>query len=328
MKVALNTVLSVLASVTLPLHCEAAPSKKTAPPAPQQSEIVIDAIAASVDDKPITLTDLSVRLRPPRKLSLAQASKDPEAMKVLDQLILEKVLEEEAKVKRVVVGDSELDDYMNEVAQRNNMTREQFVVALSKEGQDLQSYKQQIKLDILKAKLASTITRGGVSTSETEVDEYLESHPDLKVEENTIKLHQIIIRKEGRSTDEVTQKAEAVARALDSGTPFSDVAAKHADNGAVPDGTLVGVLAESDLSGDISSAVDGLKTGEHSKPVETESGVQIFFVERRYTDDDDDNEEALRAEARQIIQKQKTQQRLASYFGEELFKNHAVDKRL
>lgn len=326
MKAALLTVLSAFASATLPLHCEAAPSK--APPPPAQSEILIDAIAASVDDKPITLTDLCARLRPPRKLSLTQASKDPEAMKALDQLILEKVLEEEAKVKRLVVGDSELDDYMNEVAQRNNMTREQFVVALAREGQDLQSYKQQIKLDILKAKLASTITRGGVSTSETEVDEYIENHPELKVEENTIKLHQIIIRKEGRTQDEVTQRVEAVTRGLESGTPFSDIAAKLADNGAVPDGTLLGVLAESDLSDEISSAVQGLKSGEHSKPVESDSEIHIFFVERRYTDDEDDNEEALRAEARQIIQKQKTQQRLASYFGEELFKNHAVDKRL
>jgi hypothetical protein len=63
-------------------------------PPSSATEIVIDAVVATVDDKPITLTDLSARLTPRRKLSFQQAAQDQEAQQALDAMILEKLIEE------------------------------------------------------------------------------------------------------------------------------------------------------------------------------------------------------------------------------------------
>ena len=126
--------------------CVAAPSKKTekkVEAAPQ--ELVIDAIVGSVDDKPITLSDLNARLAP-RRLTLAEAGKEPEASRVLDQIILEKLLEEEAKAKRVNVTDAEVQEYLQEVMQRNGLSEGEFQAALAKEGRSVSAYKQQIKI--------------------------------------------------------------------------------------------------------------------------------------------------------------------------------------
>lgn len=295
------------------------------------SEIVIDGVVASVDDKPITLSDLTARLSPHRKLSMEDASKDTEALKVLDQLIVEKLLEEEGKTKRLSVADSEVDDYIREVEQRNGLTPDQFNAALSKEGHTRTSYRNQVKFDILKAKLASSITRGGVSTTEHEIDEYIASHPEVKHSGATIKLRHISISKTGRTSEEVTAKVSEATSALDGGESFTSVAERLADNAGSPDGTLLGVVAQQDLSADMAQVVAPLGEGEHSKPVESENDVQIFLVERRFEEEDDDSEEkeeALRQEVRQILQKQKTKDRLSSYFIEDLYKNHAVDKRL
>jgi peptidyl-prolyl cis-trans isomerase SurA len=330
MKVTLRYAIPLALSVAVTLPCSAAPKKKKQEPAAiVHGEVVIDAVVASVDDKPITLSDLCGRLLPPRKLTLSEAAKDTEAQKALDQMILEKLLDEEAKAKKVSVNDLEIEDYINEVAQRNGMTRGQFNEALAKEGKHLTTYKREVNIEILKAKIVSSITRGGVSTTETEVDEYISEHPELRPTSASVKLQRLAVSKEGRSPEEVAAKMTEIETALGKGDPFPIVAARLSDIGQNPEATSLGVIAESDLTTDISEAIKDLKDGEHSKPVESESEVQIFLVERRFSgEDEDDDEEVLRAEVRQIIQKQKTQHRLTAYFGDEIYKNHAVDKRL
>jgi peptidyl-prolyl cis-trans isomerase SurA len=317
--------ISIFIVTTTPLGM-ASPSQKTG----VRTEVVIDGIVASVDDKPITLSDLSARITPRRKLSMDEASKDPEALKTLDQLIVEKLLEEEAKAKRLSVADSEVDDYIREVEQRNGLSQEQFNAALSKEGHTRSSYRNQVKFDILKAKLASSITRGGVSTTDNQIDEYIANHPELRRSGATLKLHHISISKGGRTQEAVAAKVTEATSALDGGESFTAVAQRISDSAGSPDGSLLGVVAQQDLSADIAQAVAPLAIGEHSKPLESENEVQIFFVEERFEeeDDSDEKEEALRAEVRQILQKQKTKERLSSYFIEDLYKNHAVDKRL
>ena len=67
--------------------------------------------------------------------------------------------------------------------------------------------------------------------------------------------------------------------------------------------------------------------------METPNDIQIFFVEERLgaeagAAEPEVDEDKLRDEVRQILQKQKTKDRLAAYFANELYKNHAVDKRL
>jgi peptidyl-prolyl cis-trans isomerase SurA len=319
--------LSVLALLnTAP--CFAAPSKSVAP---ASKEIVIDAVVASVDDKPITLSDLNARLSP-RKLSMTDAAKDPEAARLLDQIITEKLMEEEAKAKRLNVGDGDVDDYIREVAQRNGLSMADFEAALSREGTTMKTYKRQVKMDIIKAKLTSSIMRGGVSVSDSEIDEYIEKHPELKRAGKNIKLRHIVILKQGRSQEEVRAKLAQAQAALEKGDNFIEVAQKFSDTGSSPDGSLIGIIPLADMSPTIAEVVSPLRAGQFSAPLETPNDLQIFFVEERLgepgQEDQEVDPEALKEEVRQLLQKEKTKERLAAYFRNDLYKNHVVDKRL
>lgn len=308
--------------------CLAAPSKGVASPA---KEIVIDAIVASVDDKPITLSDLNARLSP-RKLSMSEASKDPDATRMLDQIITEKLMEEEAKAKRLNVGDSDVDDYVREVAARNGLSMADFEAALAREGTSMRTYKQQVKMDILKAKLTSSIVRGGVSVTDAEIDEYISEHPDLKKAGKNFKLRHIVISKQGRSPDELRAKLAQVQAALEKGENFLQVAQRLSDTGSSPDSSLIGIIPLQDMSPTIAEVVSPLRAGQFSGPLETPNDIQIFYVEERLGDpgeeDQEVDEDALREEVRQMLQKEKTKERLAAFFKDDLYKNHAVDKRL
>ncbi|MEY4669155.1 MAG: hypothetical protein RL518_1854 [Pseudomonadota bacterium] len=319
-------ILGLLSASTPP--CFAAPSKKGEAPS---QELVIDSVVAAVDDKPITLSDLNARLAP-RRLTLPDAKKDPEASRVLDQIILEKLLEEEAKVKRMGVSDAEVDEYVREVMQRNGLSEADFQAALAREGRSVATYKQQIKIDILKAKLGSSLARGGTSVSDSDIEEYIASHPELKNGGKDIKLHHLVISKEGRTMEEVKGRLMQVSTALERGESFIDVAKRLSDTASTAEGSLIGVIPLKDLSPAIAEAIAPLRAGQHTPPLETPTDIQIFFVEERLGNEDETpqevDEEKLKDEVRQILQKQKTTQRLEAFFKNDLYKNHAVDKRL
>lgn len=311
-----------------PAPCFAAPSKSVAP---SSKEIVIDAVVASVDDKPITLSDLNARLSP-RKLSMSDAAKDPEAIRILDQIITEKLMEEEAKAKRLNVGDGDVEDYIREVAQRNGLSMTDFEAALAREGSSMKTYKRQVKMDILKAKLTSSIMRGGVSVPDSEIEEYIEKHPELKKAGKNIKLRHLVVSKQGRSPEEVRARLAQIQAALEKGESFVQVAQRLSDTGSSPDSSLIGVIPLEDMSPGIAEVVSPLRAGQFSAPLETPNDLQIFFVEERLgepgQEDQEVDEEALKEEVRQLLQKEKTRERLAAYFKNDLYENHVVDKRL
>jgi len=330
---AITTIFALSSFALCPALAAAGPKKAAAVEIkPAGQEIVLDAIVASVDDKPITLSDLSKRLSPPRKLSLREASNDPEAVKALDQMILERLIELEAAAKQISISDQEVDDYVNEVAERNSLSRPEFEVALKKEGQTIDSYRKQIRLDILKTKLMSTMMRGGVSVSDGEIDDYIEAHPELSHSGTAIKLSLITISQDGRSQEQVETKIAEVLAALDAGDAFADVAKRFSDGPNTAEGGSLGLVAESDLSPAIVKAIFPLDKGQHSPPIRSVQGAQIFYVEQRFSaiDDDDDEEHqlAVRQEVKSLLQKQKSQDRVSSFFINDLYKKHSVDKKL
>lgn len=324
---------SLLGAVSLCAAAPAASANKNSI-APAGAPVLIDAVVASVDEKPITLRDLQSRLSPPREISLASLSNDHDAQQTLDSMISERVLEAEAVLKRVSVADNEIDEYINEVAARNSLSRTDFEGVLTREGKTLDWYKRQVKTDILKSKIASTISRGGVSVSEQEIDEFLSSSPSFKSEGASLKLRVISIPSAGKSPEEISSAVQAVETALSAGESFESVAKKHSQGPHASEGGLLGVVAEKDLSSHIFDALLSLEPGQHSKPVTTEVDTQIFYVEERYAATSSDQEdvkeediEARREEARKAIQKRKTDEKLSSYFAIELNKNHTVDKK-
>lgn len=307
---------------------------KTTPPA-QTSEIVIETVVASVDEKPITLSEVQARLEKPRKLTPKELSSDQEAQQIVESIILERILEAEATTKRVSVDASEIEEYINEVASRNSLARPDFEEVLKREGKSLEWYRRQVKVEILKTKLASTITKGGVSVTEQEIDEYLSTNPSFSTDGASVKLRSITVSHAGRSSEELQARVQSVKDALAAERKFESVAQEFSDDPHKAEGGLLGVVAEKDLSSHIFDAILSLETGKYSEPVVTEGSTQFFFVEERFgaseggeDSDDEEQQKARRDEARKAIQKRKTEEKLSSYFGVELQKSHAVDKKL
>lgn len=292
--------------------------------------IVIDAVIATVDEKPITLREVEQRLSTPKKLSPSDLHNDLDAQQTLDNLIAERILQAEATEKRVGVSDAEIHDYIEEVARRNQLSRMEFEHVLAKEGKTIEWYKRQVNNDILRTKIVSAMTQGGVSVSETEIDQYLEGRGTTNSSSPSLRLRVISVDHAGKNPEEIASKVQKIQEKLESGAPFAKIATELSDGPNKDDGGLLGLIAEKDLHSEVFDAVFSLSPGAFSEPVITENATQIFFVEERFdtsSSGEGSSNEAQREEARKIIQQRKTEERVSKYFAVDIYKNHVIDRK-
>lgn len=294
------------------------------------TRLFIDTIIASVDGKPITLSDLSKKVG--RKLTIQDAQNDTVARTSLDELIHERLIKLEAESKNMAVAAEDIDSYIDEVAKRNAMDRGQFETALKESGKTLAEYKEQIQLEILRSRLTAAYIRSAGAVTDNDIKEYAKSSGILKKPTGTkIKLRQIFISAELHPGDNADSRLALTLTKLDDDEAFEDVAKELSDSLDAKDGGLIGEVAFEDLDRQIFEAVSALESGETSKPVKSPDGVRLFHVEERIEQKQEEVQE-LDAEAKEQIRKtleqEKLQSKIAAYINEELYKIHAVDKKI
>ncbi|WKZ58004.1 MAG: SurA N-terminal domain-containing protein [Bdellovibrionota bacterium] len=295
------------------------------------SEVLVDVIVASVNGQPITLRELAARL--PREVaaptSLTALAANYQAMQALEAMIMERVLLLEAEARRVNVSDEEIARYMEEVATRNGMDVQGLTEALAREGKSVDQYKEQIKLDIVRSKLASNYVKATTNVTEEEVDRYLDEHPSLTSTGSSLKLRRIFISSAGRSPEQARQLLESLRDQVTDTQSFAAIAAEHSEGPEKADGGSLGLVAEKDLSPDVFDAVLSLEAGQISEIVEGASGYQLFLLEERLgTTDTEGVDERIRAEVKRELQARKFEAKLHSFFTSEILKNHTIEKKI
>jgi len=287
---------------------------------------IIDAVVASVDGEPITLSDLCARLQPPRRLTLEEAAADTTARAMLDALIMEKLIEAEAASRKVSVVEGEVEAVIDRVAARNGLSRPQFENALRAENNSLDNFKRQIRQELLRQKLAASLAAGGISISDEDADEYIKNNPQLFGGGRRVELQQIFISTQNRDEEEALKLINQALEAAKQGADFGATARKFSEAPEAQAGGSLGTLAEADLSPLIFNAILHLQEGQHSEVVRSPAGYHIFRVVRRGQGDQIDLDKN-REEAREILRREKLEILLKNYFTETLYKQHAVDKK-
>lgn len=294
----------------------------------ESREIVLDTVLASVNEQPITLSDLNRRLARGTRMSVSDATSDPEARRTLETLILERLVEAEAARRKLVVDAADVDRYVGEIAKRNNLSLESFKAALSAEQRDFEDYRGQVKADILRSKLSQSVMQSGVAVTETEIDRYLEAHPELTRSGTKLKLRHIFLDGGRRSEADAVASLDAARERLVAGEDFRTVAAAVSESPDAADGGLLGVVAEKDLSPEIFDAVFALEPGVPSAVTKTPQGYHLFWVDERFAPEATAENERLRGEIRRTLVEQKNRGRLENFFMTELYKAHSVDRKI
>ena len=307
------------------------------------AERVIDSVVATVDDKPITLIELGKRLSPPRQITVEQLRNDKTLIASLDNLILEKLLVAEAERKNIKVQDDDIVRYIEEVKKKNNLSDTEFEAAIQKEHQSLSAYKERVKSEILKSRIASASIKSTAAVTDEEVQTFIKQKikgESVNANGQQVHLKRILFPISHYTADEARQKSEAFRDLLKSNGDFNETAEAFLKDEKDAIETDLGFVPTSDISPEIIDAVHPLTSGEVSHLVTTPEGFQVFqLVERKdsHSDTDDEDEAVqkkldeipadIKAQVKQRLEAEKMERKMAAFIDVELPTLHTVEKK-
>ncbi len=252
---------------------------------------VIDRIAAVVNNDIILLSEVDEKmfiLDAQGQLAGKDSTQIGDIRKeVLDRLIEEKLVVERAKSQGIDVDDSEVtaqvDDAMSKV-RAQFPTDDAFHEALQKEGISetmlRQRYEDDIRQELLAQKVVGKEIRSKVEVTSDQVKKYYEEHrEDLPPKPEEVHLAHIVVYPvdPAKSAAALARVEDARARIVN-GEAFDKVASEVSDDPSRGRGGLLGWFGPGDLDPDFEAAVDTLKTGEVSEPVQTRFGWHLIEV--------------------------------------------------
>ena len=143
----------------------------------QKANQSIDQVVAIVDTSLITKVELEIRINLiERQFKAANRQLPPITelrMQILERLVSEQIQQNIAKEQGVKVLDTELDRILNSVASQNKLTVAEFKAKVEKEGTSFNRYKEDLRKEVISARLREREVDARVRVSELEIDNYI-----------------------------------------------------------------------------------------------------------------------------------------------------------
>lgn len=250
---------------------------------------VVDRIVAVVNNEPILLSEVDALCKyaleqVPATLPLDEAVERKREIRrqTLDTLIDERLMDQQVREQRIEVKDEEVEKYLNMIKSENNLTDEQFALALQQEGLTLAEFKQKQRDRIEKQKLMGREIQSKLRVSEKEVEQYYREHYKQGAGAQKVKASHILfsvpVGTEPEQEEAVRAKAEKVLAEIRAGKDFAELAKKYSDDPSAALGGDLGWFRRGDMVAAFEKVAFGLKVGSVSDLVRTRFGYHIIKV--------------------------------------------------
>ena len=268
--------LLIAAVVAVPLHCLAVE--------------IVDRVVAVVNNEVVSLYELNLSVQPYiEQIQSSQYPGDVERQlmfdvrqKVLQELIDQKLTDQELARLQISVSETVLDRAIERMKESNFLTDEKLRAALDRQGLTYEEYREQMKKQLLRAKLVNVEIRSKIVITEEEIKEYYENHPGDYAGERKYLLHNFYTRLPSMAVEQDRQIAlgilETIHRELEDGKPFETLAAEYAGATAMVETSELGYFKLEDLSAQLQEVIGPMQAGSYTPVLESEFGYQIVYV--------------------------------------------------
>ncbi len=239
---------------------------------------VVDRLAAIVNDDVILLSELrDMREQVRREAALSEFDTPmPDDRELLQRLIEEKLVEQEAARLHIEVTEKEIEKAIADVLQANRLTLDDLKMSLAQQGVSYEEYRQRISDQIQRLKLTSRTVSSRVSVDDNKMQAYYSANREDFVEPERVHLRRIFFP----HAEDYDAMAEARrVRKLASDRPFADLVTAVTDAGG--DIADMGELSLVDLRRDYVQRVHKLAEGAWTEPFSTGEGVHLLQVAER-----------------------------------------------
>ncbi|MDP2962800.1 MAG: peptidylprolyl isomerase [Sulfurimicrobium sp.] len=268
--------VSLLGASTLSLAAETAPARVA----------TLDRIVAVVNSDVITQLELDERLRMVTQQLQKQGTPLP-PREILEKQLLERVIMDRVQLQfaqetGVKVDDMQLERTLQRIAQENQLSLEQFRAALEKDGIDFKKFREDIRKEVVMARLREREVDNRITVSDGEVENYLNSRSEAQGGGNEFNLAHVLIRVPEQASPEQLQKYKAKAlqaqEELRAGKDFRQVAASYSDAADALQGGVLGWRPAGQLPTLFVEALEAMNTGEASPVLRSPNGFHILIL--------------------------------------------------
>ncbi len=250
--------------------------------AAQSTPIVpLDRVVAVVNDDVITSRDLDAQT----KMAVHQLQQqntqlppmDVLQKQVLERMINERILVQQAKQNGVRIDDTQLDQALQRIAAQSRMSVAEFRAALEKDGVSFADFREDIRNEMMIGRLRDHEVDSRVTVSDGEVQNFLQAYGGIAQEDYRIG-HILVQLPDQASSDQIEAarlKAEAARTELLQGKDFKQVAAAYSD---APDALQGGIVQRKfgQLPGLFQQTVQNMQSGDVSPVLRSPNGFHVL----------------------------------------------------
>ena len=250
---------------------------------------IIDKIVAIVNGEIITLSELEryrSKLRDGSEATGNQWEKRAEVFEsrrlILDRLIEEKIVDQQCKKWAIKVSARDIDTAIEDVKRLNAVTDEQLKMALMADGVSWEDYRQELRNQIKRAKLASRVVRQEFTVDDERLKRFYVQHIERFKEPDQIRASHILIMVPQDADDLLVEalrhKGEMILERLRLGEDFQALARLYSDDASAKNGGDLGFFKSGELLPEFERITFNLQPGQLSGLVRTKIGFHIIKV--------------------------------------------------
>lgn len=276
-------VLAALAA-TVALAQQAQPPRTDARAQPAGRNIVaVDRIVAVVNDDVITLNELSVRTRMVAGQLQRGGGQTPplEALQrqVLERMINDLVQVQLAKETGIRVDDATIEKTIQRIADDNNLSMTAFRQALERDGIRYPKFREDMRNELLLARLREREVENTVVVTDAEVETELARAAKERGGDTEYQLQHILVLVQQQATpDQIDARRQRALQALSElrkGANFAEISATYSDAPDALQGGNLGWRAAGRLPALFLEALEKMRPGEASDILRSPNGFHI-----------------------------------------------------
>lgn len=254
------------------------------PPALAQRVLPVDRIVAIVGKDVITMTELQARVaaaeRELRRRGTALPERNVLERQVLEQLIVQTAQLRLAKDTGIQVDDVQLDRSIARIAEANRLSVPEFRRRLERDGVSYEQFREEVREQILLARVREREVDNKIQVSESEIDLYLEENKIPAAERVEYDVAHILVRvPEQANPDQIAaarERVDKVRAEAQAGADFAELAARSSDGPNALRGGALGWRGEDRLPELFTKALKGMKEGEVSEVLRSPAGFHVL----------------------------------------------------
>ena len=195
---------------------------------------------------------------------------------VQERLIIEELQLQMGRQAGIRVGDGELNQAFENIAQTNGLSLEEFIKTLEAEGESYEELRSQVRKEMIIQRVQRGKVGRAVDITEQELDGFLATEGAVKELSPELFVRQILVSDQN--------KADSLLIKINNGEDFADLARKNSKSSNASSGGEMGWRNLADLPSLFAGALKNKKKGYISQSLKSGSGIYILKLEDKRGD--------------------------------------------